>query len=129
MSLGGPVVIVGSDCPSLPAETIREAFVRLATNDAVVVPAIDGGYGLIGLSAAHSQVFDDIPWSTSEVLTATYARLDACELSHRSMPYCRDIDGIEDLRCLASEFAGREKERGDAIPRRTLAAIRALKIR
>jgi rSAM/selenodomain-associated transferase 1 len=129
IELGGPAVVIGSDCPTLPPETIREAFARLETNDAVIVPAADGGYGLIGLSSAKSRVFDDIPWSTPEVYAATVERFRACQLTYRALPECRDIDGVEDLRWLAGAFSGREREAGDHVPRRTLAAIRSLRIR
>jgi rSAM/selenodomain-associated transferase 1 len=129
MLLGGPVVVIGSDCPSLPPDSIREAFSLLATHDAVLVPAIDGGYGLIGLSASHAEVFEDVPWSSPDVLAITLARFHAREISHRTLPFCRDIDGLDDLKAIAEEFRGRENERHENVPRRTLAALRSLKIR
>ena len=45
----GSVIIVGSDIPAIGAEHIAQAFRLLGRNDAVLGPAGDGGYWLIGL--------------------------------------------------------------------------------
>ena len=76
LGAGAPsVVAVGGDHPALPARRLAEVFEALAAGDAAVVPAEDGGYCAIGLSAGApvAEVFREIPWSTSAVLSTTLA--------------------------------------------------------
>lgn len=66
--------LVGSDSPDLPLELITAAFAALHDHDSVTIPARDGGYMLIGESRHLPELFDDIPWSTPDVLAATQRR-------------------------------------------------------
>ena len=51
------VLIIGTDCPTLSPDLLREAFVKLNKHDLVVGPATDGGYYLIGLSKKAGFLF------------------------------------------------------------------------
>ena len=57
------VVLIGSDIPDLPARIVDEAFRALDENDAVIGPAADGGYYLIGFKrdTFNGNVFPGIP--------------------------------------------------------------------
>ena len=93
------VILVGSDIPDLDARIIRAAREALATHDAALAPAVDGGYGLIALKRQQyrPELFTDIPWSTGQVLPATLQRFAACRLNVALLPVLRDIDTLADL--------------------------------
>src|SRR5262249_29242358 len=69
------VVIVGADSPTLPVAFVEQAFRELEHVDAVIGPAIDSGYYLIGCARRLPPVFDGIGWGTSRVLSDTLKRL------------------------------------------------------
>lgn len=95
------VVIVGTDCPALDAETVRAAMAALREVPAVIGPALDGGYYLLGGSEALP-VFDGVRWSTEVVAAQTRARLTHAGLAWRELPPAADIDRAEDLRHLTA---------------------------
>jgi uncharacterized protein len=74
----GPVIIVGSDIPSLRASHVAEAFKLLGRADAVLGPAPDGGYWLIGLKRRPRLLapFAGVRWSSSYAFADTVANLD-----------------------------------------------------
>ncbi|TXH74004.1 TIGR04282 family arsenosugar biosynthesis glycosyltransferase [Thiobacillus sp.] len=71
------VLLIGTDCPQLDAQTLRDAALLLDTHHAVMHPAHDGGYVLLGLSIFHSSLFADMPWGTSQVAALTRERFAA----------------------------------------------------
>lgn len=91
------VVVIGTDCPGLSAELLREAFDHLTAHDLVVGPAADGGYYLLGLRAPHPALFANKAWSTATVLPDTLA--DAARLGLRvaRLPTLTDVDSARDL--------------------------------
>lgn len=93
-------ILIGSDIPDLDSETIQAAQAALATQDAALAPAVDGGYGLIALKRARfrPEVFAAIPWSTGDVLRVTLQRFAAFGLRVGLLPELRDIDTLDDLR-------------------------------
>ncbi len=96
-------VIIGSDCPELSPAIIEQAFAQLDDFDAVLGPANDGGYYLLGLKTVIPDVFREMVWSTELVLAETLARLDAAGKSYALLPELSDVDHAEDWeRYLAS---------------------------
>ena len=91
------VVLIGSDLPDMNEKLIDRAFAELDTNDLVIGPAIDGGYYLIGMKEPNEALFDELPWSTSDVLNATLQIVKEQQLSIAMLPRLNDIDTIEDL--------------------------------
>ncbi len=94
------VAAVGSDHPSLPLERVDSAFELLEAGAEVVLgPAEDGGYYLIGCrrESLHERIFEEIPWSTEEVLEATRARCGELGLRVELLPRGADVDTPEDL--------------------------------
>ncbi len=73
----GPVVILGSDTPTVTRTDVADAFRALGPNRAVFGPAPDGGYWLIGLRRGRGEAlpFDGVRWSTSDALADTMANL------------------------------------------------------
>jgi len=109
------VVIVGADCPSLSAATVRRAFRQLRDGAAMVfVPAADGGFCLAGLAAPGAAIFREIAWSTGTVLSEVSARCRALGIAYALLPPERDIDVYEDLIALRAWAAAR---RTPACPR------------
>jgi rSAM/selenodomain-associated transferase 1 len=96
---GSPGLLVGSDCPVLTAEYLREAAAALAGgNDAVFGPAEDGGYVLIGVARKPSaQLFADIAWGEAMVMQETRARLSRLGWRWRELATLWDVDRPEDL--------------------------------
>ena len=95
-------VIIGTDSPDLPEAYILDAFSGLEKNDAVIGPAVDGGYYLIGFNkdSIIPEVFANMPWGTDTVFEKTMAILNKRNLSVRVLPKWRDVDTIDDLRHL-----------------------------
>ncbi len=96
-------LLVGTDVPSLPLDTYRDALALLADHDLVLGPASDGGYYLIGLKRPAPELFAHIPWSTDRVFDLTRRKADRLELKTGLLPVQRDIDTIDDLLPLIEE--------------------------
>lgn len=96
------VVLIGSDIPDLPMKYIEEAFQSLKEMDAVIGPAYDGGYYLIGFKekSFSPQVFDGIDWGTKSVFDETIRKLKRFGRAVHTLPCHRDIDTVEDLKRL-----------------------------
>jgi rSAM/selenodomain-associated transferase 1 len=94
------VVLVGSDAPSINAEYLQAASQALAEVDAVLGPALDGGYVLFGLRRFAPELFADISWGEDTVLEKTLEKLEALQWSYRLLETLPDIDRPEDLRHL-----------------------------
>ncbi|MWD26436.1 DUF2064 domain-containing protein [Aquicoccus sp. SCR17] len=72
----GPVCIVGSDIPGMGPAHVARAFAALKAHRAVLGPAEDGGYWLIGLRGTPpAGLFDNVRWSTPHALEDTRATL------------------------------------------------------
>jgi rSAM/selenodomain-associated transferase 1 len=100
----GPVAIVSSDVPGLPPGALHRASDALAAGaDVVLGPALDGGYWLIAMRAAHDAPFEEIPWSTPAVLATTLRRCQAAGLEVALLDRWRDVDTYADLTALAGE--------------------------
>lgn len=97
------VVGIGTDAPAVPARRFEEAFRALEACDAVYGPADDGGYYLVGLRHLNRALFEDIPWSTENVLSATRRALAREGLSAAFLQGHYDVDSAGDLRRLVAE--------------------------
>ncbi len=97
---GESALLIGTDCPALDADRLTEAAARLRTHDAVIYPAADGGYVLLGLNRFHSSVFGGIAWSTDSVAGTTMRRIEALGWSLFRGDTLLDIDEPADLESL-----------------------------
>lgn len=91
-----PLIIVGTDCPVLTPAHLQQAADALQTHDAVLIPAEDGGYVLIGLRRALPGVFQGVEWSTPRVMGQTRARLGAIGARWLELPALWDVDDPQD---------------------------------
>lgn len=94
------VLLIGTDCPTLNAAILHDAFEALQTSDAVIAPAMDGGYVLLGFKRFDPSLFEGIAWSTSSVAEATRQRIADLSWRLREFTALRDIDEPEDLQYL-----------------------------
>ena len=102
---GGPVLVMGTDCPALTDVHLRGAANALRDGtDVVIIPAEDGGYVLIGMRSTQPAVFADIQWGTSTVLAETRARVIAHRLVFAERPSLWDVDTEIDLARLEHEY-------------------------
>lgn len=90
---------VDSDTPTLPTDFLQRAVRTILTGetDVVLGPTEDGGYYLIGVNGAYRELFDRIPWSTRQVLSATLGRARAAGLRTACLPPWFDVDTPADL--------------------------------
>jgi hypothetical protein len=94
------VIVVGSDCPQLRLRHYQRVLAELEQHDAVIIPALDGGYVLLGLRRYHDTLFVDIPWGEPSVYQATLDKLAVLGWSWHSLAPLADIDRPEDLHLL-----------------------------
>jgi uncharacterized protein len=90
-------ILIGTDAPALDAAYLRAAAAALRDHDAVIGPAADGGYALVGLQRPQHGLFTDMRWSHDQVMAQTRTRLAALALRHAELPVVHDIDEPHDL--------------------------------
>lgn len=102
-----PVVLIGSDSPTLPIGFPNVAFAMLKNADVVLGPATDGGLYLIGLNQQRRAwpIFDGIDWSTSRVLDQVMRRLVQEQARVEVLPPWYDIDDPADLQFLRGHLS------------------------
>lgn len=94
----GPVMIIGTDCPGITSVILKDALASMEQHDAVLGPARDGGYYLLGLKAPLEAVFQNKEWSTSSVAKDTLEDLELHGRSVHLLPELIDVDTEQDLR-------------------------------
>jgi len=91
------VLLIGVDCPALSLSVLQQAFDWLQGVDAVLGPAEDGGYVLLGLKRPADCLFQGLPWGGSEVGRLTRRCMQQLEWRWRELPVLWDLDRPEDL--------------------------------
>ncbi len=101
-----PLVMVGTDSPSLPLAHYQSALEILRCGEAEVVlgPAEDGGFYLIGVSAPSPALFEGVVWSSPAVCQQTRENAERAGLRVRTIAPWYDIDTPEDLQRLQVEL-------------------------
>jgi uncharacterized protein len=98
---GNVALCIGTDCPALTAQHLRDAAAALHDgNDAVFVPAEDGGYALVGLARDAPRLFRGIVWGGSQVMAETRTRLRELGLRWRELETLWDVDRPADYQRL-----------------------------
>lgn len=102
----GSACVLNSDSPTLPTRILRQvADILAAPGDrAVLGPADDGGYYLLGVKAAHAHLFEDIAWSTDRVALQTAMRAREIGLELVTLPTWYDVDDAASLYRLIDSF-------------------------
>ncbi|HEY0202816.1 MAG TPA: TIGR04282 family arsenosugar biosynthesis glycosyltransferase [Acetobacteraceae bacterium] len=92
-----PVILIGADIPDLSAACLQAARAALQNAPAVIGPAEDGGYYLLGLRTPMPFLFEAMPWGTDQVFTITAGRLADRGVVPALLPALADLDRPEDL--------------------------------
>ena len=98
------VVVMNSDGPTLPLPYLEEAFRQLQHYDVSLGMGHDGGYYLIGMKQLQPELFENIAWSSDQVIFQT---LDVCrrlQLKVHRLPQWYDVDVCDDLQQLRSDL-------------------------
>jgi len=90
-------VLMGCDCPSLSVDDLHQALVKLhSEHDAVIAPADDGGYVMIGLNELKPRLFSDMTWGHDQVMSVTRRRANALDLKVYELDSQWDVDTYQD---------------------------------
>ncbi len=89
-------LLIGSDCPDIDRGIVDRAFQLLDDVDVVLGPATDGGYYLIGGKTPLTPLFENMTWSTHQVLDQTINRCRENNLSYSLLGQLSDIDTYDD---------------------------------
>jgi rSAM/selenodomain-associated transferase 1 len=105
--VGQPALLVGMDTPQLTERLLLDGIEALESGaDAVLGPALDGGYWSVGLERARREVFDKIPMSVATTLGEQRARIRSLGLRLHEQSALRDVDTMEDARVVARQAPG-----------------------
>lgn len=90
-------LVIGTDSPGLPGSFLEQAIWRMTTCDAVLGPADDGGYYLLGLKTCPVGLLGNLPWSSSTTRLRTVERLRSFGLTVEFTERWFDVDVATDL--------------------------------
>lgn len=90
-------LLMGTDAPGLTTAVLGQAAAALDGHDVVFVPALDGGYALIGLTRSAPEIFQGMTWSTPRVMAETRERARRAGLRWAELEAVADIDEPKDL--------------------------------
>lgn len=91
------VCIIGSDCYEMTQAHLEDAFKALKSKDAVIGPAVDGGYYTLGISRFTPELFEHKVWSTETVAADTIKDFENLDLRYSILPELNDVDTESDL--------------------------------
>ena len=99
------VVITGTDHPTLPLSYLHQAFQALREKSSLCIgPSDDGGYYLLGMTAMHPQLFEDMSYSHPEVFEEALQKASAARARLTVLPLWYDIDAPAELHRLIAEL-------------------------
>ncbi len=104
LQVASRMIIIGTDCPMLTAAHLHEVDAWLQQNEgACFIPAEDGGYVLVGLSAPQAALFAHIDWGTQRVMQQTRLAAAKSGINLHELPPLSDIDTPEDYLRMAED--------------------------
>jgi uncharacterized protein len=122
------IVILTTDCPTVPDSFVIEAFDRLLIDDVVLGPTTDGGVYLVGMSLERPELFLGFDWEAPGVFDALVDRAEAFGLIMGLMPHWYEVSDRSGLDRLASHIRALSVTGSDAIPRRTQTLLDRLRL-
>nr|MBA2335161.1 TIGR04282 family arsenosugar biosynthesis glycosyltransferase [Blastocatellia bacterium] len=102
-----PVIVIGTDSPTLPPEYLAQALDHLQSrgHGVAIGPTDDGGFYLIGVSRQREGMFNNITWSSNQVFEQTEANIrDIGNLDLLVLPRWYDVDEPKDLAQFIAEM-------------------------
>ena len=110
-----PMIIIGSDSPTLPGQYLINSGDLLSDNDIVLGPTEDGGFYLIAIKDTSGSfikdIFDNIRWSTSHALSDIIENIKIVNKKFALVGKWYDIDTPDDIERLISEFGNNDLEK------------------
>jgi rSAM/selenodomain-associated transferase 1 len=104
------VLLMGTDSPNIPLPYLQRAIELLETRRLILGPTDDGGYYLVGARDKVPPIFEEMPWSSPRLWSATLRRLEASRwqpnVDYEFLPAWYDVDTIYDLKRLYRELLG-----------------------
>lgn len=92
------VMVIGSDCPGISSNTLKQVATNLKTHPYVACPAEDGGYVLVGCNCYSPKLFQCVRWSSPQVLAQTQRQARRGRKRLHLQATLADIDDIQDWR-------------------------------
>lgn len=105
-TVGGPLVVIGMDTPQLDPATLSSVVRSVRPGRAVLGPAADGGWWVLGLHRAEPRAFDGVPMSRADTGARQAEQLRRCGLAVDPAPELRDIDHWPDALAAAAARPG-----------------------
>ncbi|MFU8794487.1 MAG: TIGR04282 family arsenosugar biosynthesis glycosyltransferase [Dethiobacteria bacterium] len=109
-----PVIIIGTDSPTLPPQYLTEAFKIISKVDLVIGPALDGGFYLIGMNKFYPELLKPVTLSKPESCEKLVESAVRMELTFKMLPAWYDIDRFEDFKHINNQISDKY---GFAAPR------------
>jgi rSAM/selenodomain-associated transferase 1 len=113
-------IAMGADSPGLPASRITDAIAALDAADAVLGPAEDGGFYLLGVRACPEGLLAGVPWSSATTCAAVHDRVEAAGLRVATLAPWWDVDepaDVDRLRAWLAEDPARAPRTAAALSR------------
>ena len=122
----GAACVLGADNPTIPTAMLAEAARRLLApgRRAIIGPAEDGGYWLLGMQAPEPLLYARIAWSTDQAAAQTAARAAEAGIAMESLGTWYDVDDREGLERLCADLS--QQHHGSSHPYRAEATGRCL---
>jgi glycosyltransferase A (GT-A) superfamily protein (DUF2064 family) len=122
------VVLLLTDCPTVPGPFVIDAFDRLLTNDVVLGPNTDGGVYLVGMSLERPELLVGLDWNGDGVFDALVDRAEAYGLILGLVPHWYEVADRAGLDRLSSHLRALSVSGGEGIPRRTQTLLQRLRL-
>ena len=101
----GPTVQIGMDTPQVTPGDLQAIAAAAADGDAVLGPAVDGGWWVLALSdPSAAAVLADVPMSRPDTFASTRAALVAAGQTVRVGHELTDVDTVEEAASVADSL-------------------------
>ncbi|APX95043.1 hypothetical protein BWR19_14430 [Halomonas sp. 1513] len=97
-----PGLLIGTDCPVITPSLLAHCHLALDQADVAMLPAEDGGYGLIGMQRADPRLFTGIDWGSARVMAQTARKAAALGYRLTCLETIWDLDRPADLTRLSA---------------------------
>jgi len=121
------VVVLVTDCPTVPDAFVIEAFDRLLVDDVVLGPTTGGGVYLVGLSLERPELFLGFDWDGEGVFDALVDRAEAFGLILGLVPHWYDVEDAAGLERLESHLRALGVAGSEGLPKRTATLLSRLR--
>jgi uncharacterized protein len=122
------IVVLLSDCPTVPDAFVIQAFDRLMVDDVVIGPNTSGGVYLVGVSLERPELFLGFDWNAPGVFDAIVDRAEAFGLVMGLVPHWYEVADRAGLDLLSSHVRALSLSGGEGMPKRTQSLLQKLRL-